>query len=168
MDTYNLQVLQIFLEYLIILIIVASGVALLLSLGFLTYYVKKKNLWCLKRPSKTFNNRRSLPPLPGHVYEELRPHFLNIRKMDQVENQIEKEVRNDGYLVPITIEEHEYFEPTLNQFQIINARNVPQIYEEPDIIPMISYESNGLKKTHREDESKLKVVRFEARDIGDF
>ena len=166
MDTYSLKILQIFLEYLIILINVTSGVVLLLSLGFLTYYVTKKNLWCFKRPSKTFN-RRSLPPLPGHVYEELRPH-LNIRKMDQVQNQIENEGRNDGYLVPIAMEENEYFEPTLNQFQIINARNVPQIYEDPDIIPMISYESNGLKKTQREDESKLKVVRFEARDIGDF
>ena len=50
--------------------------------------------------------------------EEIRSQ---IKKMDEVENKTEKEILNDGYLVPKSIEENEYFEPTLNQFQIINV-----------------------------------------------
>ena len=79
--------------------------------------------------------------------------------MDEVENKTEKEILNDGYLVPKSIEENEYFEPTLNQFQIIN---VTLSNEGSNLIPMASYEPSGVEKTNKEDVSKYKLVRFEA------
>ena len=136
-----------------------SGVLVFLLCFLVIYFAKKKNLWCFKIPKKTFDNRRSLPPLPGHIYEEMEEIRSQIKKMDEVENKTEKEILNDGYLVPKSIEENEYFEPTLNQFQIIN---VTLSNEGSNLIPMASYEPSGVEKTNKEDVSKYKLVRFEA------